>query len=383
MARAKGSKDRCIFEEPKGSGRWLVRVYHRGHRYKRVARSKSEARALYYRIKAAIAEDRFSSQRPKPPALFDTVLETYRVAKRAEGKAVMASGIGFKRLLAEWSGRSADSITAAEVEAWGNRLSREMSPASVDLHLALLRAILRRAARDGKVEAQKIPAIVGLKKRNGRVRYLGEDEERLLIKALPAWLHALVMTAIHTGLRKGELLGLQWGDVDLHAGAITVREAKSGEIERAPLNQTVRRILSALREERMRRAKKTGDARALFGGYVFCAPRGGRVCNLQRYWYPALKSAKITDLHFHDLRHTFCSRLVMAGVDLYRVQKLARHQSPQMTMRYAHLSSGHLREAVETLDAPSAWSAVGQSVGQSGANLGHLQPSPNMDFSSI
>ena len=118
----------------------------------------------------------------------------------------------------------------------------------------------------------------------------------------------------------------------------------------------------------MRRAKRTGDARALFGRYVFCAPGGGYLHDLNRYWYPAMKAAGVEDLRFHDLRHTFCSRLVMSGADLYRVQRLARHRRPEMTMRYAHLSPAHLRAAVELLDAPGLkpWATnTARSIGDS------------------
>jgi integrase len=89
-------------------------------------------------------------------------------------------------------------------------------------------------------------------------------------------------------------------------------------------------------------------------GYVFAAPRGGFMHAFDRYWYPALHRAEIPDFHFHDLRHTFASRLAMKGVDLYRVQTLMGHKTPEMTKRYAHLNPDTLREAVERLDAEPA-----------------------------
>lgn len=76
---------------------------------------------------------------------------------------------------------------------------------------------------------------------------------------------------------------------------------------------------------------------------------GGYLFTLNRDWYRALPKTGIEDLHFHDLRHTFASRLVMTGVDLYRVQILLGHKTPLMTLRYAHLSPAHLREAVAVL----------------------------------
>ncbi len=80
-----------------------------------------------------------------------------------------------------------------------------------------------------------------------------------------------------------------------------------------------------------------------------CELLGGYLSNLSRGWYPGLREAGIKDLRFHDLRHTFASRLVMAGVDLYTVKELLGHKTTQMTSRYAHLSPGHQRQAVEAL----------------------------------
>lgn len=82
---------------------------------------------------------------------------------------------------------------------------------------------------------------------------------------------------------------------------------------------------------------------------MFCARGGGFQYNLSRLWYPALKQAELQDFRFHDLRHTFCSRLAMAGVDLLTIKELAGHKTTAMTLRYSHLSPSHQRQAVERL----------------------------------
>ncbi len=360
MAR-KGGHDRGLFERPKGSGVWWIH-YHDvdGRKHREKVGPKALARKRYMQRKTEITEGRYFPNAHRRVALFDGLLDDYREAKRREGKAVMQGEFAWRRLLKAFGGRRGETITVREVEEWRAAMLETLSVASVNRHLTLLRAILNRAVRDGRLDVSKKPAIKLLKENNGRVRYLSDGEEAHLIEALPEWLRPLVLTAIHTGMRKSELLKLKWDDIDLAAGAITIREAKSGETERIPTNQTVRQMLAALREARMRRAKKTGDARELFGRYVFCAPGGGYLHDLNRYWYPAVKAAGVEDLRFHDLRHTFCSRLVMSGADLYQVQRLARHRRPEMTMRYAHLSPAHLRAAVELLDAPGPkpWTAV-------------------------
>jgi integrase len=341
-----------IIADARRAGALYVRIYHAGIVYKRRAANLSHARELVHEIKRAIARGEWPPKAQPKAARFDELLTDYREAKRREGKAVMNGEFAWRRLMARFGGRLACEITVREVEAWRDEMLDTLSVASVNRHLTLLRAILNRGIRDGRLDPAKKPAVKLLKENNGRVRYLTDAEEAHLSEALPAWLRPLVTVAIHTGMRRGELLKLKWNDVDMAAGAITIREAKSGETERIPINQTARQTLAALRDERRQRAKRTGDARELFGRFVFCAPGGGYLHDLNRYWYPAVSAAGIGDLRFHDLRHTFCSRLVMSGADLYRVQQLARHRRPEMTMRYAHLSPAHLRAAVELLDAP-------------------------------
>jgi integrase len=339
-----------IYEDSRRPGKLYVRVYSHGRVFIRRAANISHARQLLHEIKVAATRGESLDKPNHRPALFDHLLEAYRSEKQREGKAVMHGEFGWRNLLGQWGRRSVESISTREVKAWRDNLLDKYSAASVNRHLVLFRAILRMAVRDRKIKSDVLPEIELLDEHNGRVRYLQDDEEPRLLEALPEWLRPLVICAIHTGLRKGELLELKWDEVDLVAGAITLRKTKSGEVERIPVNQTVRALLSDVRIQRIRHAKASADARALFGRYVFCAPGGGKLMNLNRYWYPALRAAGIEDLHFHDLRHTFCSRLMMECHDPYRVQKLARHRSFAMTQRYSHVSNDLLREAVEMLD---------------------------------
>src|SRR5208282_4030866 len=170
----------------------------------------------------------------------------------------------------------------------------------------------------------------------------------------------------------GELLSLTWDDVDFVGGIIFVRTSKSGEGRRIPMSPSAHRTLSILRKARQKRLRLRVVRQSEGSRYVFTAPQGGFLMNLNREWYGrssrasrygrsgvelplragagALERAGIADLHFHDLRHTFASRLVMAGVDLYRVQKLLGHKTPAMTQRYAHFDPEALKAAVATLD---------------------------------
>jgi len=149
-----------------------------------------------------------------------------------------------------------------------------MSPTTVNLHLTILRATLRLAVRNRRIEVSALPPIKPFKIDNVHVRYLTEDEEKRLLEAAPEWLRPLITVAIDTRMRRGELLCLKWDEVDFVSGTIVVRLSKSGEACRMPLSPTAHRTLTALRDARregMRlRVVKRSEA---VGDCVYCTGR--------------------------------------------------------------------------------------------------------------
>ncbi len=130
------------------------------------------------------------------------------------------------------------------------------------------------------------------------------------------------------------MFGLEWRDVDLPTAIITVRDPKEGETKRLPISDAVRDLLMAQNPQE--------------AGRVFPWDAHNFI---NRVFIPAVRKAEIRDFRFHDLRHTFASRLAMRGVDLFTVGKLMGHHGTRMTERYAHLSNQHLRDAVQALGA--------------------------------
>jgi integrase len=364
MADGKSDRDVGIIERPRGSDKWCARVVYQGRQYWRRAANKSHAHDLYHEMKTLIRKGEWPPK-PRPrPSRFDDLLDDYRAAKERQGKAIMRTDIGYRRLRERFGGHRADSITSAEVEAWQSDLLASMSIASVNHHLQLLRAILLRAVTNRQLRREDVPPMKLENPNNQRVRYLNDQEERRLVAALPVWLRPLVTVAIHTGMRKGELLNLKWADIDFVSGTIHVREAKSGEGRRLPMNSVARAALLGVRDKRRARLRARVVNRNEASGYVFTAPAGGFLHDLNRYWYPALKLAGIEDLHFHDLRHSFATRYMMARGELYTLQILLGHKTAAMVQRYAHLSPQHLAAEVERLvvSGPKPWAAArGQS----------------------
>ena len=157
---------------------------------------------------------------------------------------------------------------------------------------------------------------------------------------------------LNTGMRRGELRTLRWEDVDFQTGTARIRRDKAGDGRWVTLNSAALEALHAIKR-----------GRKVLGGFVFCSPEGKYLHNLERYWRPALNAAKLPDFRFHDLRHTFASRLAMAGVDLYTVQRAGGWKTTTMVQRYAHLSPDHMRAAVERLVHRTPSAATGTETG--------------------
>lgn len=284
--------------------------------------------------------------------------------------------------VAELGAKRLDQITPWVIEKWRmQRRKAGIKPATINRNLDDLRAALHRAVEWGYIDTHPFAGAVKPLKldSNKRVRFLDPDEEARLRVALEersarvrqerdnanAWrrergyaplpnlraaryvdhLEPIVVLCLNTGLRRGELFNLAWEDIDLKRAMLTVEGAgaKSGKTRHVPLNDEARQVLTDWQAT-------TGKAE----GLVFPGPTGNRLNNITKSWTALLKAAKITSFRFHDCRHTFASRLVMAGVDLNTVRELLGHADLKMTLRYAHLAPEHKADAVAKLNRAAA-----------------------------
>jgi len=204
-----------------------------------------------------------------------------------------------------------------------------------------MKRVFNVAIADHETETNPVSAIPMFKENNQRVRFLSEEEETRLRDAIENDDWPMIVVALHTGLRQSEQFHLRWENVDFANGIITVPRSKNGETRRLPMNDTVREILRS-RPSRLKSA------------LVFPSQTGATPIDTRNYMHraftPALRRAGIDGFRWHDLRHTFASRLVMAGVDLRTVQELMGHKTIAMTLRYSHLSPAHQLAAVQRLN---------------------------------
>jgi len=222
------------------------------------------------------------------------------------------------------------------MEKYKRRRQGQVSNATVNREVACLKHIFTKAIEWKIVQKNPGKKVKLLRERNTRLRYLDEKEIRRLHGACAEHLKPIVIVALNTGMRKEEILSLRWKDVDFRSRTISILDTKNGESSEIPMNDSVYRTLLAVR--------KNADS-----PWVFSKKNGERYGNVRKAFEGARKRAGIVDFRFHDLRHTFASYLVMAGVDLRTVQELLGHKSFEMTLRYAHLSPEHKKRAADIL----------------------------------
>ena len=248
-----------------------------------------------------------------------------------------------------FAGKTLAELTPEVIERFKLELVQSRTKATVNRHLALLRHLFNRAIRRG-YKGYNAVSVVGLfREENTRSRWVTEDEERQLFKVIPAPYWAFCRVALYTGCRKSELLAARWDLIEWDRGILTLPTSKSGKPRFVELSSNVL--------DTLRRVPGRGQSPLIFPG-----------CRKVSHRFPQWASeAKLPGkVTFHTLRHTFASRLVMAGVDLLTVKDLGGWNRLEMVERYSHLAPAHKRAAVERLaPADPLRSASGTYTGTS------------------
>jgi integrase len=219
------------------------------------------------------------------------------------------------------------------------------SNATVNRYLAALSTAISTAINEwGWMEDNILRKVSKLKEPRGRVRYFSDEErERFLLACKESHnsdLYVAVILALSTGGRKIEIWGLSWKDVDLKNGFITFEETKNDEPRSVPLQGHALELM--LKRSKVPRF----DTDLVFPSRV----DQQKHFDFRRPFQMALRTAKIEDFRWHDLRHCAASYLVMAGVDMRTVAEILGHKTLQMTQRYTHLSPEHLKDAVAKMN---------------------------------
>jgi integrase len=324
---------------------WWLDFVHRGDRHvvrigsninRTIAKEIAQVeRGKILRGEAGIGKKRKDLSFDDAAKLFGAWAETNKRPRTAAFYAHCVSN-----LKKTFEGKTLGAITPFLVEKHKRDRSLDAGPVAANRELATLRVIFNRCLEWGKFEGENpVRKVRFLKESEGRLRYLEYDEEEKLLAAAAEPLRTLIVVSIYTGIRMAsEALTLRWANVDFRRGLITVQAAyaKNGKARSIPMNSRVRTALAEL--------QKTATTENVFvtaGKTPLVSPRTA--------FETACKRAGLDDVSPHVLRHTFASRLAMAGVDLRTIQELGGWRMLSMVQRYAHLSPSHKAEAVERI----------------------------------
>jgi integrase len=273
----------------------------------------------------------------------DTHYEPWAIANRKGGAATLQMiRSAFKSML----DAPLDNITLSGFEDWRTSARRKgLKSATINRLTTALQAALNWGVRYGKIERNPLAGLPKLKETdsNKNTRYLDDDERRRLNAALPKapeYLRAMVLVSLGTGIRRGNLFSLLWEDIDFNAKAMTLRAdaSKSENQSIIPISDDVIAVLKKWREHSK-------------GARVFTSPKtGNMIDNVRKSFATLLETAGIEKFRWHDMRHSFASQLVMAGVDLNTVRELMGHADMKMTLRYAHLAPNIKSKAVNLIN---------------------------------
>lgn len=346
-ANAKGSQTNPASKQ-RGDW-WVSYVCALGHRHREKIGPKAVARDEHHRLRARVRREAYCPRvgREQRPLLFEDVAREYLTWSKAHKKSWQTDEHWLKRLKAVFAGKTLEEVTPEAVERFKLELAETHKKATVNRHLALLRHLFNRLTRQGVYAGRNPVSAVGLfREENARTRWLTPEEEKRLFAVIAEPYKSFCRVALYTGCRRSELLAARWDFLDTQRGLLTLPTSKSGNPRHIELSSLVLEALA-------------GIPRRLDTPFIF--PGCRKVSHRFPKW---VKDAGLPkDVTLHTLRHSFASRLVMAGVDLLTVKDLGGWGDLAMVQRYAHLAPAHRREAVEAL-------ARGERLQRSGTHSG-------------
>ncbi|MBN1273888.1 MAG: tyrosine-type recombinase/integrase [Candidatus Aminicenantes bacterium] len=333
-----------------GKERWYIDYRdEEGKRIQRIvknAQSRDEAViALQQQVLSVFSREHNVKQKPKKTKFLDFAEQYVENYAKVNKRSWKTDECYLQGMMQYFSKYYLDEITSLHIEKYKvYRLKQNVRPSTVNRCLAILRKMFNLAV---EWDLLKISPMRKIKfyseKDNLKERILTKDEETRLLEESAEHLKPILIVALNTGMRRGEILNLKWNQVDLKRKTIRVEETKSGKMRFISVNTP---LLHELQKHQS--TKSTSD-------YLFINPKTGKpLTSVKTAFKAACRRAGIFNLRFHDLRHTFASRLVERGIDLITVKELLGHSSVKITERYTHSQQERKIQAVEALTEKTA-----------------------------
>jgi integrase len=316
---------------------WWIDYYYKGRRLREpVSAFRQEAVAALKSRRGDIVKGRFELQREAKDCRFSEFAVVYAKHLKSTRSGWKKELSRLKNLVRYFSSKMLGDITAYDVECFKAERKRTRAGATVNRDLALLKTMYNKASHWKFFRGDNPVRGVTFFPERQKERILSQEGAQRLVKASTKSLKPVVIVALNTGMRISEILGLHWENVDFERRFIFIERSKNGRSRKVPMNSEVRKALAGL--------PRNGAE------FIFSKERSsGPLRSVRTAFLNALKKAKIANVRFHDLRHTFATNLVMNGVDLVTVKEILGHSEIAMTVRYSHPSDKRKMDAVERL----------------------------------
>ena len=335
----------------KRKNRWYVYVTHPdGRRYRKCVGTKKAADRVHDKLKALITAGKWDLLENEDVLFSDLVIEYLEYAKVNKARSTFSSDRSRieKHMLPFFGDMPLGKMTSQTVDGYKlGRVQAGVAPKTLNNELLNLSHMMKTAVRWGYVDKNVVANVTKMRVAVNPARFLNQVEiTRLTEAARASHIYPLITTALHTGMRKSELLNLKWSDIDLKQQTITVQSKDDWHTK----NYKARIFdLTPVLHDVLRQHEAGQPDPPLRTEYVFTFRGRAIRKDIRRSLRTVMRLAGLEGVTLHTLRHTFASQLVMEGVPLRDVQELMGHQDFRTTLRYAHLSPDHVKRQVLNL----------------------------------
>lgn len=309
------------------NGIWYYKFVYKGRQYHKSTglTNKSKAEAIEIRIKNDIITGKFEFAEDLGTTSFEKVCQEFEKFAEINRKSWKKSEIYVFRHLQEYFNKFIlRDFTPFEIEKYKLSLFKEKrKPATINRNLDVLSAVMRYCVNSNYIKENPVLKVKKMKVQNNVERFLTEKEITILLKELSPSLRPLVITLLHLGCRKSEVLSLKWSSVDLKERIVTLYETKNGKKRKLYMSDTVYNILNELYKSKKQE-------------YVFINPQTNKPFrDFHRGFKGACNRSNFTEnTRIHDIRGTSATVMLKAGVDVYTVSEILGHSNIKITQRY-------------------------------------------------
>ncbi len=345
------------------NGVWHICIRHNGKKIQKslkipVGKKEHEriAEVMEAKIKVQLIEETYFDKPIGCKKTFKELMDKFMKehAPKVSSSMQRSYKTSLKHLIPFFGDLNLTLISRSEISKYKVlRKGKGITPATINRETAMISKAFSLAVEEWEwLRHKPFLKIPQEKENNKRDRWLAEGEEKRLLENCPHWLREIVVFALNTGVRQEESLSLKWSAVNLLRKTALINNTKNGKPRTIPLNKIALGVL-------VERSK----VRSFKNDFVFFNRNGKKINahNLRTSFYIVLRKSGIVNFRWHDLRHSFCTKLSQRGVDLYKIAKLAGHEDISITQRYSHHCPESLRDGVEVLESDYVLTTVGEN----------------------